>query len=225
MAPKPCYYPSAYWPQTWGFWKWRRAWNTLLSLKKAVLSFSSEDRLKWTSVIVLPSFHAFLLSSRDHSFATPSPRGLGKVDSIPSNQGQSQGIPSMGMNAVGIDTDQSQSHQSQSLELCFNSCERDALFWLRSLSWESMGLPSTCPKMKGTQRAERELNNLFPRHWVAASKDREQIRKQETHEFAKVSTHWTRLLSISIYVNFCYFQNVFDFSLLLSCRSLSTCSF
>lgn len=71
MAPKPCYYPSAYWPQTWGFWKWRRAWNTLLSLKKAVLSFSSEDRLKWTSVIVLPSFHAFWLSSRDHSFATP----------------------------------------------------------------------------------------------------------------------------------------------------------
>lgn len=98
------------------------------------ISFPSEERLKWTSVIGLLSFHPFWLSSRDHSFATPSPRGLGKVDSIPSDQGQSQGIPSMGMNDLGVDTDQSQSHQSQSLDLCFNSWEREALFWLRSLS-------------------------------------------------------------------------------------------
>lgn len=100
------------------------------------------ERLVWTSEVVLPSFHAPHLSSRDHSFAAPRPRGLGKVDTIPSIQGQSQGIPSTGMNDLRTGTDQRQPHQSQSLNVSCNYGGR------------------ACLQMKGTHR-KAELNLLL----------------------------------------------------------------
>lgn len=106
-------------------------------------------RQAWTSAVVLPSFHSPPLSSRDHSFATPRLRGLGKVDTIPSIQGPSQGIPSTGMNDLWTGTDQSQPHQSQSLNLSCNYGEREAVFWPR---WVNMGPPRACLRMMGTER-------------------------------------------------------------------------
>lgn len=113
--------------------------------------FPSEERLKWISVTVLPSFHSSWLSSRDHSFAAPSPRALDKVDTILSNQGQSQGIPSMGVNDLRTGTDQSQSHQNQFLVLSFNYWEAETLFWLRLLSCKDL-----------TERVQPVVNKLSP---------------------------------------------------------------
>ena len=103
---------------------------------------------------VLPSSRSPWWSSRDRTFATPSPRGLGKVDTVPSNQGQSQGILSLGVSDLGRGTDQS---QSQSLHWGFNYWERVVpLAEVAELRRQKPGKAWQTPKahlrMKGPQR-------------------------------------------------------------------------
>ena len=143
--------------------------------------------LKRASVTVLPSSYSPWWSSRDHTIVTPSPRGLSRVDAMPSNQGRSQGIPFLTVNDLGRGTDWS---QSWSLHWDFNYWEREALFswscWaVKTEAWEILATTknegTTLENPDETEWERKLVDNMG--EWLqraAGSKDGERLSKQET---------------------------------------------
>lgn len=143
--------------------------------------------LKRASVAVLSSSYSPWWSSRDHTIVTSSPRGLSRVDTMPSNQGQSLGIPFLTVNDLGRGTDRS---QSWSLHWDFNYWEREALFswgcWaVKTEAWEILAATKnegTTLKSPDETEWERKLVDNMGEwlHRAAGSKDGERLSKQET---------------------------------------------
>lgn len=206
------------------------------SQERGRVPFPSEERLKRTTVVIPPSCPSpgYLLGT----IPLPLPAWEVWIRVTPSGATRDnfRSVHPQEWRIWGKGTDQSQSHQSQSLDSDFHDWEREALFglgcWARKTNLGKLAATKSMPE-KGTQRkAEpRHRERKLVKHtepcqsggfegWGAIKTIGDTWANEGLHarDASAVRLDSRELLAF-------YFQNGFDFPLPWCCRPLQACSF
>lgn len=175
-----------------------------------------------------PSWLPFpLVVFRNHSFVTPHPRDLDKVDTIPSNQGRSQCIQCMVVNVLG--TKSIPPGPIPELEFQLLGKRSSLLSEIAELEWHTPG------KGWGHQDHAREWREHKGK-WIWETerkfvnntlKTSQSGRCKGVGTIKKIGNAWVHqglssldlpAINLHLWGIYFLFQNVFDVSLPLSCR-------